>query len=170
MSALAATAVAVLAGCGGQQVVPAQATVQAPPARPASSLARLDPCTLLDPGQRSRAGLTSAGDAKPIGAARACDWTEAGRFGVTVTLDGTTGLDQLRVQRRAADPITIGGHRALLVADRKAGDGTCAVLIGAGDGAGASAQIDVSNNSFSDTDLACRRAMTVAAFVEPKLP
>jgi hypothetical protein len=56
----------------------------------------------------------------------------------------------------------------LKVADKKAADGTCAVLLGVGDGA--SVQIDVSNTGFSDTPLACRRAGTVAGLVEPKLP
>ncbi len=53
-------------------------------------------------------------------------------------------------------------------ADKKAADGTCAVLLGMGEKA--SVQIDVSNTNFTDTPLACERAVTVAGLAEPKLP
>ena len=73
-----------------------------------------------------------------------------------------------RKRKKTATKTKVGAHPALQVADKKAADGTCAVLLGVGDAA--SVQIDVSNTGFSDTPLACRRAGTVAGLVEPKLP
>jgi hypothetical protein len=127
-----------------------------------------DPCELLTPAERSTAGLTSLGIAKDIGPTRACDWNEPGAFGLTVTLDGQEGLSDLRVPDEDAEPSTIGGRDALVVADERADNGTCAVLLAAGDSA--SVHVDVSNTSFTDTDLACDRARTVAELIGPKLP
>ncbi|SDY00854.1 Protein of unknown function [Amycolatopsis xylanica] len=133
-----------------------------------SPLDPLNPCELLSPSERSEAGLTSLGKAKPIGPTRACDWTETGKFGVTITLDGRNGLADLQLAKKTAKSKKVGSHQALEAADRKAGDGTCAVLLGVGDSA--SVQVDVSNTTFSDTGLACERAGTVAELIEPKLP
>lgn len=167
-----------LAGCGQQPAQPAAAghgsahataTVPAgPPPVAWTGLAALDPCTLLGPQDRSAAGVSVLGKPKQIAGARACDWTVPGSFGVTVTISETDGLADLEVAKKTATKTTVGAHPALKVADRKAADGTCAVLLGVGDAA--SVQIDVSNSGFSDTPLACRRAGTVAGLVEPKLP
>ncbi|WP_410575086.1 DUF3558 domain-containing protein [Amycolatopsis sp. cmx-4-61] len=166
-----------LAACG-QQTTPsaavghtsAQASAPAvsPPSASPTGLGALDPCTLLGPQDRSAAGVNVLGKPKDIAGARACDWTVPGAFGVTVTFDEKHGLADLDVVKKNATRTTVGRHPALKVADKKAADGTCAVLLGVGDGA--SVQIDVSNTGFSDTPLACRRAGTVAGLVEPKLP
>ncbi|TVT16975.1 DUF3558 domain-containing protein [Amycolatopsis acidiphila] len=148
-----------LAGCGAQAAAP-------PPASPTpaakTGLAALAPCDLLSSVDRSSAGLTSLGEDKTIGTARACDWTESGMFGLTVTLDDTAAVDDLKVD--GGTPLMVGRHQATKVP----GDGACAVLLPAG--AKASVQVDVTNASFRDTNLACRRATTVAQLVEPKLP
>ncbi|MEU4250606.1 DUF3558 domain-containing protein [Amycolatopsis sp. NPDC026612] len=166
-----------LAACGRQAAAPsavghasAQASAPAGPAPSASAtgLAAVDPCALLSPQDRSTAGVNVLGKPKDIAGARACDWTVPGAFGVTVTFDEKNGLRDLDVTKKNATKTTVGTHPALKVADKKAADGTCAVLLGVGDGA--SVQIDVSNTGFSDTPLACRRAGTVAGLVEPKLP
>lgn len=161
-----------LAACGApapQPVVEQRAPVSAPPSSAApGTLAALDPCTLLSPTERSTAGVSVLGKPKAIADTRACDWTMPGSFGVTVTLDDKVGLTGLDVARKTATKTKVGAHQAMQVADRKAADGTCAVLLGVGDSA--NVQIDVSNTSFSDTPLACRRAGTVAGLVEPKLP
>ncbi len=165
-----------LAACGQQSTPPAAvghtsaSATTAPPAPPVAwtGLAALDPCTLLSPQDRSTAGISVLGKPKDIGGARACDWSVPGTFGVTVTLSETDGLADLEVAKKNATKTTVGRHPGLKVADKKAADGTCAVLLGVGDGA--SVQIDVSNTAFSDTPLACRRAGTVAGLVEPKLP
>ncbi len=166
-----------LAACG-QQTTPtaavghtsAQASAPAvpPPSASPTGLGALDPCALLGPQDRSAAGVNVLGKPKDIAGARACDWTVPGTFGVTVTFDEKHGLADLDVAKKNATKTTVGRHPALKVADKKAADGTCAVLLGVGDGA--SVQIDVSNTGFSDTPLACRRAGTVAGLVEPKLP
>jgi hypothetical protein len=163
------------AACGQQADPPASAghsSAQAPAVPPPSAtptgLAGLDPCTLLSPQDRSTAGVTVLGKPKDIAGARACDWTVPGTFGVTVTFDDRRGLADLDVAKKNVTKTTVGRHPGLKVADKKAADGTCAVLLGVGDGA--SVQIDVSNTGFSDTPLACRRAGTVAGLVEPKLP
>ncbi|EOD62945.1 DUF3558 domain-containing protein [Amycolatopsis vancoresmycina] len=162
-----------LGGCGqqpaaaGHPSASASATAQPPPVA-WTGLAALDPCTLLTPQDRSTAGIGVLGKPKDIAGARACDWTVPGTFGVTVTLSDTDGLADLAVAKKTATKTKVGAHPALQVADKKAADGTCAVLLGVGDGA--SVQIDVSNTGFSDTPLACRRAGTVAGLVEPKLP
>lgn len=161
-----------LGGCGqapGAEpaTVGHPATSERPPVA-WTGLAALDPCTLLDPQDRSTAGISVLGKPKDIGGARACDWSVPGTFGVTLTLSDTDGLADLEVAKKTATKTKVGAHPALRVADKKAADGTCAVLIGVGDGA--SVQIDVSNTGFSDTPLACRRAGTVAGLVEPKLP
>lgn len=165
------------AGCGqqptaqpaaaGHTSAQASATAGKPPVA-WTGLAAIDPCTLLDPQDRSTAGVSVLGKPKEIAGARACDWTVPGTFGVTVTLSETDGLADLEVAKKTATRTKVGSHPALQVADKKAADGTCAVLLGVGDAA--SVQIDVSNTGFSDTPLACRRAGTVAGLVEPKLP
>jgi hypothetical protein len=176
----ASVGVLLLAGCGSTQA-PAASHVEIAPApsppsvssvtpapKSGSTLASLEPCSLLSPVDRSTAGLSSLGQDKTIGASRACDWTEPGSFGVTITLDGSSGLSELSVAKGTSRKIKVGTHAALQVADKKAADGTCAVLLGVGDSA--SAQVDVSNTNFTGTDLACRRAGTVAGLIEPKLP
>jgi len=174
---LGAVALLVLAaGCGqppaaepGAGHATAHATAPAvPPPVAWTGLAAMDPCTLLTPQDRSTAGVSVPGKPKEIAGARACDWTVPGTFGVTVTLSETDGLADLEVAKKTATKTTVGSHPALKVMDKKAADGTCAVLLGVGDAA--SVQIDVSNSGFSDTPLACRRAGTVAGLVEPKLP
>jgi len=176
----APAAVLLAAGCGQQQAPPAGAASHAsthaeasasagpPPVAVPVTLASLDPCSLLSPQDRSTAGVSVLGKPKDIAGARACDWTVPGTFGVTVTLDEKNGLADLEVARKTATRTKVGAHQALQVADKKAADGTCAVLLGVG--GAASVQIDVSNTGFSDTPLACRRAGTVAGLVEPKLP
>ncbi|MCR6486831.1 DUF3558 domain-containing protein [Amycolatopsis sp. OK19-0408] len=166
------------AGCGqrpaaqpaaeGHASAHATATAEPPPVAGWTGLAALDPCTLLGPQDRSAAGVSVLGKPKSIAGDRACDWTVPGTFGVTVTLSDTDSLADLEVARKTATKTKVGTHQALQVADKKAADGTCAVLLGVGDAA--SVQIDVSNTGFSDTPLACRRAGTVAGLVEPKLP
>ncbi|MEV6446948.1 DUF3558 family protein [Amycolatopsis sp. NPDC051716] len=175
---LAAALLLLLTACGQQTAAPpaaightfAEASATAAPAPSASpvGLAALDPCTLLSPQDRSAAGVTVLGKPKSIAGARACDWTVPATFGVTVTFDEQHGLADLDVAKKNATKTTVGRHPGLKVADKKAADGTCAVLLGVGDRA--SVQIDVSNTGFSDTSLACRRAGTVAGLVEPKLP
>lgn len=166
-----------LAGCGQHAAQPAAAghtsahataSAEPPPVAAWTGLAAIDPCTLLDPQDRSAAGVSVLGKPKQIAGYRACDWTVPGTFGVTVTLSETDGLADLEVAKKTATKTKVGAHPALQVADKKAADGTCAVLLGVGDAA--SVQIDVSNTGFSDTPLACRRAGTVAGLVEPKLP
>ena len=161
-----------LAACGGQTpqpVVEQHAPASVPPSSAApGTLAALDPCALLSVTDRSTAGVSVLGKPKAIADTRACDWTVPGTFGVTVTLDDKVGLAGLDVARKTATKTKVGAHQAMQVADRKAADGTCAVLLGVGDSA--NVQIDVSNTNFSDTPLACRRAGTVAGLVEPKLP
>ncbi|WP_410648740.1 DUF3558 family protein [Amycolatopsis sp. cmx-4-54] len=130
--------------------------------------AALDPCALLSPQDRSTAGINVLGVAKEINGARACDWTVPATFGVTITVDERNGLKDLEVARKTATKTKVGGRDALKVADANAADGTCAVLLGMGEKA--SVQIDVSNTNFTDTPLACERAVTVAGLAEPKLP
>ena len=165
-----APAVLLLAGCGQAPPQAAHAAPAPPPssAAPSGTVAALDPCALLSPQDRSTAGVSTLGKPKDIAGAKACDWTVPGAFGVTVTVDGRAGLADLEVAKKTATKTKVGAHPALQVADKKAADGTCAVLLGVGDTA--SVQIDVSNTGFSDTPLACRRAGTVAGLVEPKLP
>ncbi|WIY07630.1 DUF3558 domain-containing protein [Amycolatopsis mongoliensis] len=173
---MAAALLLPLAACGqqpaqpaaaGHTSAPATATAEPPPVA-WTGLAAIDPCTLLSPQDRSTAGISVLGKPKDIAGARACDWSVPGTFGVTVTLSDTDGLADLEVAKKTATKTKVGAHPALQVADKKAADGTCAVLLGVGDAA--SVQIDVSNTGFSDTPLACRRAGTVAGLVEPKLP
>jgi hypothetical protein len=136
------------------------------PAKP--SLTDVEPCGLLSSTDRSTVGLTTIGADKAVGGARACDWAAPGVFGVTVTLDNAAGLADLKVVKKTATSAKVGGHDALRVSDKKAADGTCAVLLGVGEKA--SAQVDVSNTNFADTALACERAGKVAELIEPKLP
>lgn len=131
--------------------------------------AALDPCGLLSPAERSTAGLTTTGEQKSLGGARACDYTEPGSYGVTITIDETSGLAALRTgQEGTAEQVRIGAHDALRVADHEADDGTCAVLLGTGESA--SVHVDVTNTNFTGTAEACTRADTVAGLIEPKLP
>ncbi|MBB5856607.1 DUF3558 domain-containing protein [Amycolatopsis umgeniensis] len=156
-------------GVAGQAPIPStekvadggSAAVTVPPAV-------LDPCALLGPADRSSAGLNTLGVPKEINGARACDWTVPATFGVTITVDEKNGLANLEIARKTATKTKVGDRQALKVADKKAADGTCAVLIGMGEKA--SVQIDVSNTNFTDTPLACERAVTVAGLAEPKLP
>ncbi|MFC3448441.1 DUF3558 domain-containing protein [Amycolatopsis speibonae] len=160
-------------GAAGQARIPA-ADDGAGPARSASASSaavpddRVDPCSLLDPQDRSTAGLNVLGVPKEINGARACDWTVPATFGLTITVDERNGLADLEIARKTATKTKVGDREALKVADKKAADGTCAVLLGMGKKA--SVQIDVSNTNFTDTPLACERAVKVAGLAEPKLP
>ncbi len=171
---LCALAVLTVSACGqgvaGQTQIPAAASGSGAPATSSSSAVAngLDPCGLLSPQDRSEAGVNVLGVPKEINGARACDWTVPATFGVTITVDERNGLADLEVARRTATKTKVGDHDALKVADKKARDGTCAVLIGTGESS--SVQIDVSNTNFTDTSLACERAVTVAGLAEPKLP
>ena len=153
-----------LAGCGAQAASdgPAPTTATSPSAVPKSGLAALDPCRLLSPSDRSTAGLTSLGKDKLIGTARACDWTETGTFGLSITLDDTAAPADL--DTGGGKQVAIGRHQAVKVSST----GGCAVLLAAGEKA--SAQVDVTNASFSDSAGACERATAVAGLIEPKLP
>jgi uncharacterized protein DUF3558 len=161
-----------LAGCasgGAQSASPGPPEVSVSSSAPAKpTLADVKPCDLLSATERSQVGLAAIGKDKAIGAARACDWTAPGVFGVTVTLDDAAGLADLKVAKKTATPAKVGAHDALRVSDKKAADGTCAVLLGVGEKG--SAQVDVGNTNFTDTALACERAGAVAGLIEPKLP
>ncbi|WP_020660652.1 DUF3558 family protein [Amycolatopsis benzoatilytica] len=160
-----------LAGCGRMPgILPAAPADGAPssagpPPSSGASLAKLDPCTLLSPQDRSTAGLTVQGKPKTIGEARACDWTVPSTFGLTVTLDEVNGLANLDVSKGKRTKKDVGSHQALQVSGR---NGTCAVLLDVG--GAASVQVDVNNASFADSALACSRASEVAGLLEPKLP
>lgn len=165
MAGLVLAAGWLLAGCGAQAVAPASEppTPASPTPAPKTGLAALAPCDLLSSVDRSSAGLTSLGKDKTIGTARACDWTESGMFGLTITLDDTAAVSDLKVD--GGKPLTVGRRQATKVSG---GDGACAVLLPAGEKA--SVQVDVTNTNFRDANLACRRATTVAQLIEPKLP
>jgi uncharacterized protein DUF3558 len=160
-----------LAGCSAP-VTPAPAgpppvqTTTAPTL--ATVVAGPDPCSLLSTVDRSTAGLSTPGEGRTIGRDRACEWTEPGTFGLTVTVADSTPLSGLRTPEGTAQRSTVGRHRAIRVSDAAADDGTCAVLLAAGENA--SVQVDVTNSAFHDTALACRRADTVAQLIEPRLP
>jgi hypothetical protein len=133
----------------------------------------LDPCALLDPQERSRAGLTSVGEPGTVAGSPVCDYVEPGAFGLTVTLDGNTALAELRTRTPAAEEVRVGAMPALLVADREADDGTCSVLLEAGEtGTRAGVRtvhVDVTMADFHDTAQACERATTVAEAIEAEL-
>lgn len=154
-----------LAGCGAQAAAPASEppTPASPTPEPKTGPAALAPCDLLSSIDRSSAGLTSLGKDKTIGTARACDWTESGMFGLTITLDDTAAVSDLKVD--GGKPLTVGRRQATRVSG---GDGACSVLLPVGEKA--SVQVDVTNTNFRDANLACRRATTVAQLIEPKLP
>lgn len=156
-----------LVGCSAQATLPpAEPPVEATPDQ--SAPAGPDPCALLSTVDRSTAGLSTPGRPKTIGTNRACDWTEPGTFGLTVTVAGSTPLSGLHVPKGTAERLTVGRHAAIKVSGATAGDGTCAMLLSAGENA--SVQVDVTNSGFDDTALACRRASTVAGLIEPGLP
>lgn len=156
-------------GAAGQAPVPSMTTLRGGASAAATvPPAVLDPCALLGPQDRSTAGIAVLGVAKEINGARACDWTVPATFGVTITVDERNGLKDLEVARKTATRIKVGDREALKVADANAADGTCAILLGMGEKA--SVQIDVSNTNFTDTPLACERAVKVAGLAEPKLP
>ncbi|PRX51134.1 uncharacterized protein DUF3558 [Prauserella shujinwangii] len=176
---LAACGATQVAGGQGERVAPAAASVRPAPSEPGGSpapssppratpvpLSALHPCDLLSPSERSRVGLTVPGTETTIGEARACDFTEPGAFGVTITVDERSGLGEAAPER--ARRTWIGGHEAARVADEAADDGTCAVLLAVG--VAASVQVDVSNAGFRGTEQACARADTVARLIEPDLP
>ena len=172
--AVTAVAAALLTACGqpasegaASTAGPAPATRSAPSPSP-TGLAALRPCELLSATDRSTAGLTSLGEEKTIGTTRACDWTEPATFGVTVTLADATPLRELKIDRGTGRRVTVGEHTGFRVADRSAGDGTCAVLLEVGEAS--SVQVDITNAGFDDTPLACDRADTIAQLIEPKLP
>ncbi|NYI92872.1 hypothetical protein HNR02_006247 [Amycolatopsis endophytica] len=165
------SAALLVTACGQGAAPAAGPTVPVPSTPPSPSptgLAALNPCDLLSATDRSTAGLTSLGEEKTIGTARACDWTEPATFGVTVTLAEDAPLASLEIDKGTGKRVTVGEHKGFRVSDRRAGDGTCAVLLGIGDES--SVQVDVTNAGFEDTSLACDRANTVARLIEPKLP
>lgn len=154
---------------GGASGVSASTTVPSEDdARPSSATAaEADPCTWLTPAERSTAGLTVPGERRTVGSAAACDYTEPGAGGITVTFDTSSALADLRPDGQAT-PLRIAGREALRVADPAADDGTCAMLLAAGPEA--SVHIDVSTAEFRGTRESCERASTVAELIAPDLP
>ncbi|MBB3665047.1 MULTISPECIES: DUF3558 domain-containing protein [Prauserella salsuginis group] len=126
-----------------------------------------DPCAWLTPAERSTAGLTVPGERRTVGSVRACDYTEPGAGGVTVTFDTTSALAELQPEGQTT-PLQIAGREARRVADPAADDGTCTVLLAAGPAA--SVHIDVSTADFRGTSESCDRASAVAELIAPDLP
>lgn len=144
-----------------------------PPISTRQSVSVSDPCALLDPQDRSRAGLTSPGKSTTVAGSPVCDYVEPGAFGVSVTLDRDTDLEELRVGMADAEDIRVGAAPALRVADREADDGTCSVLLESGETGTRSGirtvHVDVTMADFRDTSQACERATTVAEAIESEL-
>lgn len=128
----------------------------------------VDPCALLGAEDRSSAGLTSPGEHITVAGSPACDYVQPGSFGLTVTVDGRTDLEEVRDRAPRAEAVRVGSAHALLVADRDADDGVCSVSVSVGSRNG-TVHIDVTNADFHDTTLACTRATTVAELIEPEL-
>lgn len=170
---LGLAALTLASGCGQRGDASASAAGSAAQGPPVGTGERsptaesTDPCALLSPAARSSAGLTVVGTRKHVAGARACDYTEPGGPGVLITVDERAGLADLRLSEERTRRIRIGRHEALRVADFRADDGTCAVLLGLGESA--SLHIDVSSADFKGTEQACARATTVAELIEPEL-
>ncbi|OLT43240.1 hypothetical protein BJF85_03675 [Saccharomonospora sp. CUA-673] len=152
---------------GGTAQDDTRPTRSAPPSS-APSAEPLDPCAWLDPADRSTAGLSVAGEPRDVAGAPACDYTEPGVGGVTITVDDASGVADLEAGADDVERLRIGARDAVRMADRAADDGTCAVVLATGPGS--SVHIDVSSVDFTDTASSCERATTVAELVEPELP
>lgn len=148
---------------------PSSSPAPSSPSASASGSSDVDPCAWLTPADRSTAGLAEPGQRRDVGGAPACDYTESGAGGVTITVDDTSGLSDLDTGAEGdVERTRIAGRDAARVADRQADDGTCAVLLGTGPGS--SVHVDVSTADFSGTDASCTRATTVAELIAPELP
>ncbi|MBB3051310.1 hypothetical protein FHS23_002333 [Prauserella isguenensis] len=156
------------AGPGGASPAASSENTPSESAEPSSaSPAETDPCAWLTPAERSTAGLAVPGERRTVGSVPACDYTEQGAGGVTVTFDTTSALADLRPDGEAT-PLRIAGREAQRVADPVADDGTCTVLLAAG--STSSVHIDVSTADFRGTRESCERASTVAELIAPDLP
>lgn len=157
-------------GGEGGQPVPSSGPSNSSGSVGGADSASLDPCALLSPSGRSEAGLSSVGEATTVAGARACDYTQPGDFGVTVTLDEESVLDELRERIPGAETVRVGAQRALRVADEAADDGTCSLLLSVGgEREVRTVHVDVTMAGFHDTRRACTRATTVAELIEREM-
>lgn len=154
-------------GAGGASPAPSAETASSESVSSSADPAETDPCAWLTPAERSTAGLAVPGERRTVGSAAACDYTEPGAGGVTVTFDTASALADLRPDGEATS-MRIAGREAQQVADTAADDGTCTVLLAAGPSS--SVHIDVSTADFRGTRESCERASTVAELIAPELP
>jgi len=147
---------------------------------PQPAPARPSPCALLSSSDRSSLGIVSSGKPTSLGGAQACDWRVPNAFGITVTVEKTAGKNPGKsAAGKNFTLFPVGKHQAYKIADR-GGSGICAMIFPAAVSspttvssamqAGETVHIDVSNANFRDSALACKRVLTVAKLVEPKLP
>ncbi|MEU6646246.1 DUF3558 family protein [Saccharomonospora sp. NPDC046836] len=143
------------------------ATTSSPADGNGSSLADLDPCTLLDTSDVHRYGNHKEAEHRTVGTARACVWFPLRESGsekiptIATLIRENAGADDVNdigqgVQRTQANGRDIA---------QAAGPGTCVIAIGVT----ATSRVDVQVTGI-EADDACTVANELAVIVEPTVP
>ncbi|WP_245378173.1 DUF3558 family protein [Kibdelosporangium banguiense] len=129
--------------------------------RPKGPMADVAPCSLLT---STEVAELQAGPSKEetINKARACRFTEAKGFTMSVAIFDELGLDDL-VARGTPKPVTVGNRKAL---QSIGGIDTCAISIELTN----TSRVDTQGTAGGDEQKSCDIALKVARLVEPKLP
>lgn len=126
-----------------------------------TSLASLDPCSLLNASEASNADLPSSGQADQVGTSRTCDY-QSTDYVVLVGIRTDGGLSAFNNTGGVITSPTIGSHQAK---QQTEGPDSCVIAIGVT----ATSRVDVQVTA-SGSLPPCPEAQKVAQAVEPKLP
>jgi hypothetical protein len=124
-------------------------------------MANIAPCSLLTSAEVAE---LQAGPSKEqtLNNARACRFTEAEGFTMSVAIFDELGLDDL-VSRGTPKEVTVGKRKAL---QSIGGIDTCAISIEVTK----TSRVDTQGTAGGDEQKSCDIALRVARLVEPKLP
>lgn len=135
-----------------------------------TSVADLDPCTLINATALSRYALHQTRSAQQ-GDARACEWqhstetfTDTYTFSATIRSDA--GLDDVSTARHQVSSLEIGTHRARESRSTDVGITLCTVFIEAGK----SVRLDIEADNVASTSESCVLAERFAKVIEARLP
>lgn len=124
-----------------------------------ATLDALDPCSLLNAGNRDDLGITTTGEKKKVGTARVCEWETSGGS-LLIALRSNGGLDVVNDAGGTSTNTTVGNHDA----KRKSGTALCYFFIGVTE----HSRVDV--QGVKDARPDCDLAKKAAEIIEPKLP
>jgi hypothetical protein len=135
-----------------------------------TSVADLDPCTLINATVLSRYALHQTRSAQQ-GDTRACEWQHAAEtskdtYTFSATIRSDAGLDDISTARHQVSSLEIGTHHARESRSTDVGITLCTVSIEADK----SVRLDIEADNVASTSESCVLAERFAKVVEARLP